>query len=67
MDEADEAEIDELIHNMYNPGCKKATEIYDILPLPDDELYIPTMIIINAHKEQTTPHDPDCFINRPPN
>lgn len=60
-------ELDELIHNMYDPGCEKATRIYNILPMPDDELYIPMMIVINAHKDHKGSHDSGCFINRPIN
>jgi len=67
MCNVDDDEIDRLIHNMYNPGCQKATMISDILPLPDDELYPPAMLIITSHREQDSPHDADCFVNRPPN
>jgi len=63
----DDKELDDLIHNMYDPGCEKATMVYDKVGMPDDELYTPMMLVINAHREYNGVHEPDCFVNRPIN
>ena len=67
MNQVTDDELDKLIHNMFDAGCEKATKIYDILPPPENELYAPAMLIINAHKEHEGPHDENCFVNRKAN
>lgn len=67
MDDAvNDEELDQLVHDMYDPGCEKATRAYENMPLPDSELYKPTKAMINAHLERKD-HSPDCFALRQPN
>ena len=48
-----------------DPGCEKATEMYDKIQNNPDEANELTHLLVAAHQDATSDHSPDCFMSRP--
>ncbi len=56
--------FDTAIENMFDPGCQKSTELYEVAQKHPDQKKTSAMMVIEAHKQKTKVHEPDCFVNR---
>ncbi|MBM2820477.1 MAG: hypothetical protein HW405_237 [Candidatus Berkelbacteria bacterium] len=57
------------VPELFDPGCQKATLIFDeVSGIPKEDLdasHMAPWLIVETHREHTTKHPPDCFVNRP--
>lgn len=48
-----------------DPGCEKATEMFDKIQKNPDEANELTHLLVAAHQDGINDHSPNCFLSRP--